>query len=54
MLLYKGVGKRGAGGAAAPPDFNSCHFTTKETTEEKKQLSSYKHAVLHTKIEAQI
>ena len=28
--LYKGVGKGEAGGAKAPPDFNSCYFTAKE------------------------
>ena len=30
FYLRKGVGKGGAGGAEAPPDFNSCYFTAKE------------------------
>ena len=36
----------GAGGAEAPPDFNTCYFTAKECwkTREEKQLSGYKHA----------
>ena len=45
------------GGGLKPPQIwlNSCYFTAKERwkTTEKKQLSGYKHAVLHTKNEAQ-
>ena len=45
----------GLGGLKPPPDFNSCYFTAKERwkQERKKQLSGYKHAILHTNIEAQ-
>ena len=52
--LCKGVGK--GGGALKPPQILT-HVTllqkNAEKQERKKQLSGYKHAVLHTKIEAQ-
>ena len=50
-----GVGKGGAGGLKPPQILTHATLLQKniEKQERKKQLSGYKHAVLHTKIEAQ-